>query len=84
MNKSATLGGSGGASLNNAKGDHEWIDTSDLSRRFKCSVRHVLRMADAGLMPWGKKFGALRRWSRREIEAWEADGCQPVRGRVQK
>lgn len=56
----------------------EWLDSADLSKRFKCSIRHVLRLADVGRMPWGKKLGSLRRWSRREIEEWEAGGCQPV------
>ena len=60
----------------------EWFDTLDLSRRFKCSVRHILRMADAGRMPWGTKLGSLRRWSRREIEAWENGGCPPVQRAV--
>jgi predicted DNA-binding transcriptional regulator AlpA len=58
---------------------HEWLDTRDMAHRFKISARSVLRMADEGRMPWGYKFGQLRRWSRREIEAWEADGCPPVR-----
>lgn len=59
----------------------EWLDSADLSKRFKCSIRHVLRMADMGRLPWGKKLGSLRRWSRREIEDWEAGGCQPVQQR---
>jgi len=50
----------------------EWFDVGDLARRFKCSNRHVLRMANQGRLPRGIKFGNLRRWSRRQIEAWEA------------
>ncbi len=57
----------------------EWFDVGDLAARWKCSRRHIPRMADAGKMPWGTKFGALRRWSRREIESWEAAGCPAVR-----
>ena len=57
----------------------EWLDVVDLGRRFKCSSRHILRMADSGRLPWGTKIGALRRWSRRQIEDWEAGGCKPVR-----
>jgi len=60
-------------------GTQEWFDVGDLAGRFKSSRRHVLRLADAGKMPWGVKIGNLRRWSRREIEVWEANGCQPVR-----
>lgn len=43
------------------------------------SVRSVYRFADAGLMPWGVKVGALRRWDMDEIERWIADGCKPMR-----
>jgi hypothetical protein len=36
-------------------------------------------MADRGLMPWGLKLGALRRWDLDELEAWIKAGCKPVR-----
>lgn len=49
------------------------------------SVRHVRRMVDQGLMPPGVKLGALRRWSRAELDQWVAEGCKPVRsGRGRK
>jgi hypothetical protein len=35
-------------------------------------------MADAELMPWGFKLGALRRWDANQIEEWIACGCKPV------
>ncbi len=57
-----------------------WLDAADLAARYKCSIRHIIRMADAGKMPWGTKLGSLRRWSCLEIENWEKGGCQPVRG----
>jgi hypothetical protein len=41
------------------------------------SWRTVYRYADAGLMPWGLKIGALRRWDLDEIERWINDGCPP-------
>ena len=47
--------------------------------RLACSGRHVLRMADQGLMPWGVKLGSLRRWDMDELEAWIAGGCKPCR-----
>lgn len=59
--------------------DESWLDVRDLARRYKTSTRHVYRMADSGRMPWGVKIGQLRRWSRREIEDWEAGGCLPVK-----
>ena len=62
-----------------AESAREWLDVSDLAWRFKTSVRHIYRLADGGRMPWGIKLGQLRRWSRREIESWEAGGCKPVR-----
>ncbi len=57
----------------------EWYTDLDLARRYQASRRHVHRLADAGKMPWGHKIGNLRRWSRQEIEVWEAGGCKPVR-----
>lgn len=57
----------------------DWFDVDDLARRFKTSTRHIFRMADQGRMPWGMKFGQLRRWSHRAIVAWEDGGCRPVR-----
>lgn len=57
----------------------EWFDVGDLAQRYKTSARHIYRMADCGRMPWGIKLGQLRRWSRREIEVWEAGGCKAVR-----
>ncbi len=62
-----------------AGSDAEYFDVGDLEKRYKCSKRHVLRLADRGAMPWGTKLGNLRRWSCREIEAWEATGCKPVK-----
>lgn len=41
--------------------------------------RTVLRNADRGVMPWGVKIGALRRWDLDEVAAWIAAGCKPVR-----
>lgn len=52
--------------------DREWFDVRDLAERYKCSVRHVLRLAERGDLPPGTKFGALRRWSRSSIERAEA------------
>ena len=57
----------------------EWFKIGDLGRRYQTSTRNIARMADSGRMPAGTKFGHLRRWSRREIEAWEAGGCLPIR-----
>jgi excisionase family DNA binding protein len=45
-----------------------------------CSWRTVLRLADAGRIPWGVKLGSLRRWDLREIEDFIAAGCKLVRG----
>jgi predicted DNA-binding transcriptional regulator AlpA len=55
------------------------LDARGVGARLGCSWRHVLRMADRGLMPWGLKLGSLRRWDMGEIEAWIAGGCRPVR-----
>jgi len=52
-------------------------DVHQVSELLGCSARHIFRMADDGLMPWGFKFGALRRWNAEEIERWIADGGKP-------
>jgi predicted DNA-binding transcriptional regulator AlpA len=54
-------------------------DAKQVGARLGCSWRHVLRMADRGLMPWGLKLGALRRWDLDELDAWIKGGCRPVR-----
>jgi predicted DNA-binding transcriptional regulator AlpA len=56
-----------------------FLDAKQVGARLGCSWRHVLRMADRGLMPWGVKLGALRRWDPEEIELWIKDGCRAVR-----
>ncbi len=55
------------------------LDAKQVGLRLGCSSRHALRLADAGLMPWGVKIGALRRWDAAELESWIANGCKPVR-----
>jgi predicted DNA-binding transcriptional regulator AlpA len=62
-----------------ANSPHRFIDAKQVGARLSCSWRHVLRMADRGLMPWGVKLGALRRWDAEGLEAWIAGGCKPVR-----
>jgi excisionase family DNA binding protein len=54
-------------------------DVKEVGRLLGCSWRTVLRLADAGRIPWGVKLGALRRWDLRQIEDFIAGGCQPVR-----
>ncbi len=56
-----------------------FLDAKQVGNRLGCSWRHVLRMADRGVMPWGVKLGALRRWDADELEAWIAAGCKPCR-----
>jgi predicted DNA-binding transcriptional regulator AlpA len=60
------------------------LDVEDVRRDYVggASARHVYRMAEDGLMPWGVKLGALRRWRRDELEAWVAGGCKPVGDRA--
>jgi hypothetical protein len=50
-----------------------------VGRILGCSWRHVLRLADQGLMPWGIKLGALRRWDSTDLERWITTGCKAVR-----
>src|SRR5262245_22909168 len=55
------------------------IDAKEVGRLLGCSWRHVLRLADQGVIPWGVKLGALRRWNLADIEAFIAGGCLPAR-----
>jgi len=52
------------------------IDTKEVGRRLGCSWRTVLRLADAGKIPFGVKLGALRRWDAVELDAFIAGGCK--------
>ena len=54
-------------------------DKDQVAARLGCSWRTVLRMADAGKMPWGFKLGSLRRWDVDAIEQWIATGAKSVR-----
>ncbi len=59
----------------------EMLDIDDVRRVYLggASARHLYRMVAAGLMPSGCKLGALRRWSRNELDVWVKGGCKPVR-----
>jgi excisionase family DNA binding protein len=59
--------------------DPAMVPASWVAKALGCSVRHVLRMADGGLMPAPIKLGRLSRWSRKELEKWIAEGCPAVR-----
>jgi predicted DNA-binding transcriptional regulator AlpA len=52
------------------------IDARQVGRLLGCSWRHVLRLADTGLLPWGVKLGRLRRWDLSEIDSFIASGCK--------
>jgi predicted DNA-binding transcriptional regulator AlpA len=54
------------------------LDLKAVSQMCNCSGRHFLRLADRGDAPWGRKLGAVRRWSREEIVDWIRGGCKPV------
>jgi predicted DNA-binding transcriptional regulator AlpA len=62
-----------------AQASRRLIDAKGVGRILGCSWRHVLRLADEGVLPWGVKLGRLRRWDLTEIERFLASGCRPVR-----
>ena len=43
-----------------------------------CSIRHVIRLADASRMPKPVKLGTLVRWRKAEVLAWISAGCPPL------
>lgn len=55
------------------------IDAKAAGTLLGCSWRTVLRLADAGKIPWGIKLGALRRWDASELDAFIAGGCKAPR-----
>ncbi len=55
------------------------VDAREMGRLLGCSPRTVLRLADAGRIPWGTKLGGLRRWDLQEVQDFIAGGCVPPR-----
>ena len=53
------------------------LDADGVASLLNCSARHVYRLCDSGRLPRPIQLGALRRWSRSELEAWIAERCQP-------
>lgn len=58
------------------------LTAKQVAEMLGCSWRTVLRLADAGRIPFGVKLGALRRWDSQELAAFLAGGCRPVRAGV--
>jgi len=63
----------------NSGGEAALLDVEQVRGVLNCSARHVLRMADRGLMPPPVRLGALVRWQRGAVESWIANGCPAVR-----
>lgn len=61
------------------QGKPELLTAAEVAALLGCSMRTVIRLADAGRMPRGAKLGGLRRWRRAELAAWLDDGCPAVR-----
>jgi len=59
--------------------DDAVVGVDPVAQVLDCSVRHIWRMADAGLMPAPLKLGRLRRWRVGTIRQWIAGGCKPAR-----
>lgn len=57
------------------------LDVHGVAQLLNCSARHVIRLADAGLMPSPVRIGRLTRWPRRVVQEWIDGGC-PSRRRA--
>ena len=55
------------------------IDVDVVAAKYAVDKRSIFRWADAGLIPFGIKLSAARRWDLVEIDAHIAGGCKPVR-----
>lgn len=54
------------------------LDAKQVAGLLGCNWRTVYRNADLGIMPFGLKIGALRRWDAAELDKWIAAGCPSV------
>ena len=55
------------------------VDADACASRYGISKRHWLRLVDSGRAVQPTRFGRLVRWSIASLEAWERDGCKPIR-----
>ena len=59
------------------------IDADACANRYGISRRHWMRLVDAGKAPQPVRLGRLVRWpistGNSSLEAWEANGCRPIR-----
>jgi predicted DNA-binding transcriptional regulator AlpA len=55
------------------------LDVEQVGGILYCSARHVIRMAERGLMPPPVRLGSLVRWQRDAIDSWIAKGCPAMR-----
>lgn len=58
------------------------IDAEACAARYGISKRHWLRLVDSGRAIQPIRLGRLVRWSIALLEAWERDGCKPIRKAV--
>lgn len=55
------------------------IPVADVAALLNASERTVWRLADSGKMPRPVALGRARRWNRKAVESWIAEGCPVVR-----
>ena len=54
------------------------LDVRQVAELLHCSVKHVYRLSEEGLMPPPVRLGTLVRWARVTLEAWIQEGCHGV------
>ncbi len=55
------------------------IDKHAVAAKYDADPRSIVRWADGGIIPYGIKLSALRKWDADEIDAHIAAGCPRVR-----
>lgn len=55
-----------------------------VAAKYGCDERSIYRWADQGLIPFGVKLGALRRWDLDQIDEHISAGCPRVRTAIQR
>ena len=58
--------------------DVQFLTAKACSQRYGFSIRHFLRLVDAGKAPRPVRFGRLTRWSVQTLAEWESAGCPSI------
>lgn len=64
--------------MTNEKTQPLMMTAREVAEALAVSERCLASWIDSGQVPRPRRIGGARRWVRRELHAWIADGCHPV------